>query len=81
MEIYLSETWSTISDTEWTTSDARVMCRQLNHGSAGKTANHVILVMIIVVYFTCKIDNGNVKTTWRNFALTTSKALLIQALK
>ena len=31
VEIFLTGTWSTISDPDWTNEDALVVCRQLDH--------------------------------------------------
>ena len=35
VEIFFSGIWSAISDTSWTSSDARVVCRQLRHSTEG----------------------------------------------
>ena len=36
VEIFYSGMWSSIQDTSWTTSDAKVMCRQLGHSTESK---------------------------------------------
>ena len=36
VEIFYSGIWSSISDTSWTSSDARVVCRQLRHSNEGE---------------------------------------------
>ena len=35
VEIFYSGTWSAISDTSWTSSDATVVCRELRHSTEG----------------------------------------------
>ena len=35
MEIYLSGTWGTITDSDWTSDDAQVVCRKLGHFKPG----------------------------------------------
>ena len=35
VEIYLSETWGTITDSNWTSADAQVVCRKLGHFKPG----------------------------------------------
>ena len=34
-EIYWLESWSTISNTSWTQSETRVVCKQLGHSTVG----------------------------------------------
>ena len=48
MEIFWNGTWGTISDTDWGTSEAQVVCQQLGLSTGGK-ANCVILYMKFVV--------------------------------
>ena len=35
MEIYFSGTWGTITDSNWTSDDAQVVCRKLGHFKPG----------------------------------------------
>ena len=35
VEIFISGTWGTITDSEWTNNDAQVVCRKLGHFKAG----------------------------------------------
>ena len=35
VEIYWSGTWTALSDSSWTSSDAKVVCRQLGHSTEG----------------------------------------------
>ena len=35
MEIFWNGGWGTISDSQWTDSDAHVICTQLQHASGG----------------------------------------------
>ena len=35
VEIYFSGTWGTITDSDWTSDDAQVVCRKLGHFSPG----------------------------------------------
>ena len=35
VEIFISETWGTITDSEWTNNDAQVVCRKLGHFKPG----------------------------------------------
>ena len=35
VEIYMSGVWGTITDSDWTDDDARVVCRKLGYGKPG----------------------------------------------
>ena len=35
VEVYMSGVWGTITDSDWTDNDARVVCRKLGHFRAG----------------------------------------------
>ena len=35
VEIFISGTWGTITDSEWTNNDAQVVCRKLGHFKQG----------------------------------------------
>ena len=35
VEVYMSGVWGTITDSDWTDDDARVVCRKLGHFRAG----------------------------------------------
>ena len=35
VEIYMSEIWGTITDSDWTNNDAQVVCRKLGHFKPG----------------------------------------------
>ena len=45
VEIYFSGTWGTITDSDWTSDDAQVVCRKLGHFKPGVK----VLCMLIVV--------------------------------
>ena len=36
VEVYMSRVWGTITDSDWTDNDARVVCRKLGHFRPGK---------------------------------------------
>ena len=36
VEIFISGTWGTITDSEWTNNDAQVVCRKLGHFKPGE---------------------------------------------
>ena len=35
VEVYLSKTWGTITDSDWTSEDAQVICRNLGYFKPG----------------------------------------------
>ena len=36
VEIYFSETWGTVTDSDWTSNDAQAVCRKLGYFRPGK---------------------------------------------
>ena len=46
MEIYWSGTWGSIRDSSWTTAEASVVCRQLQHSDKGISSQQFIIVPI-----------------------------------
>ena len=46
VEIYLSGTWGTITDSDWTNSDAQVVCHKLGYFRPGRVM-HFYLAMYI----------------------------------
>ena len=42
MEIYFSGTWGTITDSDWTSDDAQVVCRKLGHFKPGAVWSHLL---------------------------------------
>ena len=54
VEIFYSGTWSSISDTSWTSSDARVVCRQLRHSTEG-----CVVIVQITHYKHCIVCSPN----------------------
>ena len=47
VEIYFSGTWGTITDSDWTSDDAQVVCRKLGHFKPGS----------LLSYLTCQMFN------------------------
>ena len=35
VEVYISETWGTVTDSHWSSDDAQVVCRKLGYFKAG----------------------------------------------
>ena len=50
VEIFISGTWGTITDSEWTKNDAQVVCRKLGHFKPG-IAEMMHLIVTINFYF------------------------------
>ena len=48
MEIYFSGTWGTITDSDWTSDDAQVVCRKLGHFKPGLKVHHFVFYRLIV---------------------------------
>ena len=43
VEIYFSGTWGTITDSDWTSDDAQVVCRKLGHFKPGVKVLYIVL--------------------------------------
>ena len=48
VEIFISGTWGTITDSEWTNNDARVVCRKLGHFKPGIEIMGLVVTIICV---------------------------------
>ena len=48
MEIYFSGTWGTITDSNWTSDDAQVVCRKLGHFKPGVKVLCILIVVTTV---------------------------------
>ena len=44
VEVYMSGVWGTITDSDWTDNDARVVCRKLGHFRAGVVPVFVLYI-------------------------------------
>ena len=45
VEIYFSGTWGTITDSDWTSNDAQVVCRKLGHFKPGAELIFVLVCL------------------------------------
>ena len=48
MEIYFSGTWGTITDSDWTSDDAQVVCRKLGHFKTGAKVFYIIIIYSVI---------------------------------
>ena len=48
VEIFISGTWGTITDSEWTNNDAQVVCRKLGHFKPGAATQLVTACVVFV---------------------------------
>ena len=46
MEIYFSGTWGTITDSDWTSDDAQVVCRKLGHFKTGAKVFYIVYILL-----------------------------------
>ena len=53
VEIYLSGSWGTIADSDWTEEDAAVTCHTLGHILPGLTATHFSPCITCISNFSC----------------------------
>ena len=50
VEIFISGTWGTITDSEWTNNDAQVVCRKLGHFKPGAATQLMVVITACVVF-------------------------------
>ena len=46
MEIYFFGTWGNITDSDWTSDDAQVVCRKLGHFKRGAKVFYIIYILL-----------------------------------
>ena len=50
VEIFISGTWGTITDSEWTNNDAQVVCHKLGHFKPGTEITQLIVIISICIH-------------------------------
>ena len=50
VEIFISGTWGTITDSEWTNNDAQVVCRKLGHFKPGTESTQLYRLSSVYAY-------------------------------